>query len=183
MYKYLNTDLNRELSKLLDEIWKPVIGYEGLYEVSNLGRVKSVKRQGNNIERIIKTWSGKYLTVVLSKNGKSKTHKLHRLIAIAFIPNSNGYKIVNHKNANKHDNRVDNLEWCNYSMNNKHAYMMGLIDQSGENNGNSKITAREAKFIRYIKAICPEISNGDISRFYGISRSEVGNVVNNLNWK
>ena len=99
------------------EYWKPVVGYEGLYEVSNWGRVKSI-RFGK--ERILKpgTCGRGYLFVNLCKNGKVKLYYVHRLVAESFIPNPNNYPIINHKDENKTNNSVGNLEWCSYRYNN-----------------------------------------------------------------
>lgn len=93
------------------EIWKPVVGYEGLYEVSNLGRIKSLLR--NNL-RILKGSFDKdgYLSVILCKNRSHKRVKVHRVVADAFIPNPNGYPMINHKDEVKSNNNLDNLEWC-----------------------------------------------------------------------
>ena len=100
-------------------IWKPVIGYEGLYEVSNTGLVKSLNCYNYKHPRIMKL--GKradgYLSVGLSKNNKTKTKTVHRLVAEAFIPNPNNLEMVNHKDENKSNNNVDNLEWCTRSYN------------------------------------------------------------------
>lgn len=92
------------------EIWKDVPGYAGLYQVSNTGRVKSFKNQYGHGVRILKgekTQSG-YIQVSLNK----KRYKIHRLVAMAFIPNPDGFLQINHKNEVKTDNRVENLEWC-----------------------------------------------------------------------
>lgn len=99
------------------EYWKPVVGYEALYEVSNWGRVKSLKF---GKERILKQGKDKktgYLHVVLCKNNIKKTFLVHRLVAEAFIPNPNNYKEVNHKDEDKTNNSVDNLEWCDRKYN------------------------------------------------------------------
>jgi len=112
----------------MQEIWKDVNGYEGLYQVSNLGRVRSLERKatdGRQInERILKPAFdvGKYLTVALHKNKKQKTHKVHRLVAFAFIKNPNNKPHVNHIDGNKSNNRVDNLEWCTQLENNRHSF-------------------------------------------------------------
>lgn len=118
------------------EIWKDIKGYEGLYKVSNLGRVKNVvsttrKGKGNYArpERIKaqramqskKNKNVKYYGVALSKNGEVKTKLVHRLVAEAFIPNTQGKPFVNHKNGNGFDNNVNNLEWCTNSENQMHA--------------------------------------------------------------
>lgn len=109
-----------------NEIWKDVVGYEKLYQISNLGRVKSLKRiidgrWGKTIiaEKILtprKTKKG-YLTVCLYKDKKSKNIKIHRLVAQTYIYNINNLPQVNHKDENKLNNRVDNLEWCNNKYN------------------------------------------------------------------
>ena len=114
----------------LNEIWKPIKGYEGLYEVSNFGRIKSLKRlvKSHNKwgecyitinEKILKTSDNKlgYLFVKLFKNNKAKTYYIHRLVAEHFIPNPNNYKEVNHKDENKTNNVVTNLEWCDRKYN------------------------------------------------------------------
>ena len=106
-----------------EEIWKDIIGYEGLYQVSSLGRVRSLDRYDErNCFRKGKVLSpgikpDGYLVVVLSCNGKHKTIKVHRLVAQAFIPNPDGLPQVNHKNEDKSNNRVENLEWCDAKYN------------------------------------------------------------------
>ena len=114
------------------EIWKDVKGYEGLYMVSDLGRVKSVERyvkgRYSNTQRVkekIKTQSVKdngYLIVSLYKNNKSSQKYVHRLVAEAFIPNPDNLPEVNHKDGNKQNNCINNLEWCTSKENNWHRY-------------------------------------------------------------
>lgn len=97
-----------------NEIWKDIEGYEGLYQISSLGQVKSLKdKYGNSREKILKQDKNVYLQITLYKNGKKKTFLVHRLVAITFIDNPNNLPMVNHKDENKENNCVDNLEWCN----------------------------------------------------------------------
>ena len=96
------------------EIWKDIQGYEGLYQVSNLGRVRSLNYKKTKTVKILKLTSNTkgYLQLILHKNGEISSRKVHRLVAEAFIPNPDGLPQVNHKDENKQNNCVDNLEWC-----------------------------------------------------------------------
>ena len=105
------------------EVWKYVAGYEGLYQVSNKGNVYRVyrtrvlgRKRGGRMLKPGYTSRG-YLQVGLSKNGKSKTRTVHRLVAEAFIPNPNGLPQVNHRDEDKDNNNVENLEWCDSKYN------------------------------------------------------------------
>lgn len=106
-------------------IWKTVKGYEGLYEVNNLGEVRSLKRNGNRHFGIgtyggivLKQISnGKYMRVSLCKDGNEKNHTIHRLVAEAFIDNPDNLPMVNHKDENPFNNKVENLEWCDAKYN------------------------------------------------------------------
>ena len=103
------------IENLDGEIWKDAVGYEGLYEVSNLGRIKSlIDNHGNSREKIIKPIKNTngYFIVNLSKDKKKHQIKLHRIIALTFIENPNDFPYINHKDENKTNNRVENLEWC-----------------------------------------------------------------------
>jgi hypothetical protein len=110
-----------------NEIWKSVVGYEGFYEVSSLGRVRSLDRtiklyNGGSYVRKEKTLvqikdKRGYLKLKLLKNGKMKTFFVHRLVAQAFISNPNELPQVNHKDENKLNNKVENLEWCTQQYN------------------------------------------------------------------
>lgn len=97
----------------MNEIWKDIVGYEGLYQISNLGNVKSLDYRRTGKERILKpvTDSVGYLHVVLCKNRKLKTFNIHRLVANAFLENPDHKSDVNHKDEDKTNNCVDNLEW------------------------------------------------------------------------
>lgn len=101
------------------EIYKDIVGYEGLYQVSNLGNVKSLGNNKTRKDKILKPakHSKGYLIVCLSKQGKHKLHKIHRLVAQAFIQNPNNYQQINHKDENPANNQVNNLEWCDCQYN------------------------------------------------------------------
>lgn len=135
------------------EQWKDIEGYEGLYQVSSLGRIKSLKAwRGNkykslyiNVEKIIKLSKEKsgYLKVVLHNKNKKQNKRVHRLVAEAFIPNPYNYKCINHKDCNKENNNIDNLEWCTQRYNVVHAINNDLrkFEYKGKN----------AKYINYDK--------------------------------
>lgn len=121
-----------KIKDLEGEIWKPIQGWEGLYEISNKGRVKSLERiieynktsssdivvKRTNKEKILKgLLRNNYYHVQLHNNCKTQTWKIHRLVAIAFLQNPNNYPIINHKDENPHNNCVENLEWCDYKYN------------------------------------------------------------------
>ena len=104
------------------EIWKDIEGYEGLYQVSNRGNVKSLNYRHTGKEGILKgndNGDG-YLQVKLLKDDKGKNYKIHRLVAQAFLDNSNNLPEVNHKDENKQNNCVQNLEWCDRAYNNNY---------------------------------------------------------------
>lgn len=121
------------------ENWRSVVGYEGLYEVSDIGRVRSIDRYVSQINngtitdrlyqgRILKMKkeSNGYLSIKLCNQENTKYKKIHRLVAEAFIPNQNKKPLINHKNGIKQDNRVSNLEWCTIKENSEHALKTGL---------------------------------------------------------
>jgi hypothetical protein len=109
----------------MKEVWKEVVGYEDLYQVSNIGNVKRTKLLKLNIDR-----KGYYF-VNLSKNGKVKCCRVHQLVAKAFIPNPNNFIEINHVDGIKTNNNIDNLEWCDHQHNMKHAHDNNLIPREG----------------------------------------------------
>ena len=113
------------------EIWKPIIGYEEIYEISNIGRIRRIcSKQGSAKGKILKTSyndnRNDYYSVDLRKDGVAKTCSVHRLVAQTFIPNPENKPEVNHINGMKCDNRVENLEWVTSSENRVHAWRTGL---------------------------------------------------------
>ena len=113
-----------------NEVWKDCVGYEGKYQVSNLGNVRSISNnKGTYQERLLsqrQTSTSNYLYVSFTIKGMTKQHSVHRLVAKAFIANPSNKATVNHIDGNKLNNNVCNLEWNTYSENIKHAYSIGL---------------------------------------------------------
>lgn len=123
----------------LKEIWKEIPNYEGLYKVSNLGRIKSLKRiislfgklDRVHAERILRSSKGTngYLQVYLCYDGLRPVFRVHRIVAFAFVENPLNKLYVNHKDGNRQNNHVSNLEWCTKSENALHAYrVLGIVN-------------------------------------------------------
>jgi hypothetical protein len=140
-----------------EEIWYDIPKWEGEYQISSMLRVKSLDRviQGKKNARFCKsrilpvsiTWNG-YHTVKFNNNGKQKTMYIHRLIALAIIPNPQNKKEVNHKDGNKNNNYPSNLEWVTRHENIEHAFRMGLIKTSvGVGQSRTKLTEEQVKYI------------------------------------
>jgi len=169
------------------EIWKDITGYEGIYQISNYGNVKSNDRyvtRKNNTKalskgKILKPLKNKagYLFVCLYKENKSKFHYIHRLVAIEFIPNPYSKETVNHINPIKTNNNFENLEWSTQSENNKHSYDNKLNVAIGKDNGNVKLT--EEKVLEIRNAVGKQ---KEIAQIYNIDRSVVSRIKNNKTW-
>jgi len=170
------------------EIFKDIKGYEGLYQVSNLGRVKSLPKEvviynGGSYKTKVKFLKPKlcnhygYLTFNL--NGKFK--KQHRLVAEAFIPNPENKPQVNHIDSDKTNNTIDNLEWVTASENTIHAYKNKLIKNNpykGIDNNGSKFTKEDIITIRNSND-----TQRAIGKKYGVSHVVIGRIINNKSYK
>ena len=130
--------------------WKAVLGYEGLYEVSDMGLVRSVRNNRNSRSGHILAPSrrSKYLCVTLSKDGVRRSALVHRLVIAAFFGDANG-RDVNHKNGNKDDNRLANLEYCTKSENERHKRAM-LASKPGAGTP-AKLSAEEVALMRKLR--------------------------------
>lgn len=147
------------------EIWKDIKGYEGSYQVSNFGRIKSFKKrfgtqECTTIMKANETWGG-YLRVGLTKDKKSKLFAVHRLVAEAFIPKVEGKPIVDHINGDRKDNRVENLRWCTFSENAKFSKRM----KSDRYNSVKVVDSQGNTFNSYREA----------GRFWGLSPNTIKN--------
>lgn len=178
--------------KYIIETWKDVVGYEGYYQISNLGTLKSlnriVKHKKGTLsvrERIISPYISTfgYPSVRMTKGNITKNFKIHRLIAEMFIPNPENKPQVNHINGVKTDNRIENLEWVTHSENLNHALEKSLrIMPSGTNVYNSKLT--EVIVLTARKRYSSEkISYQKLANEYGVSKSVMMLAVKGKNWK
>lgn len=168
-----------EQGGLTMEIWKDVVGFEGLYKVSNQGNIKSLDRQVNvsrGSKRIVK---GKqlmpystqrknclYKGVVLYKDTKKHRKTVHRIVAEAFIPNPHNLPCVNHKDENRFNNAADNLEWCDVKYNNNYGTRLQRI---GDKHKKPVVCVTTGRHFESIK---------QASQIMGIERTEIGNMCN-----
>lgn len=171
---------------MIIENWKDIIGYEGAYQVSSFGRVKSlgriIKHPHSKIrtlrERVLKSYNRcGYTAVELNKTSNST----HRLVADAFIPNPENKPCVNHINGIKNDNRVENLEWCTQSENSLHSFRIGTQSNKGENHPNSKITLVQSKEIKDLLSK-GELTQIEIAKRYNISNHLVCKIKKRKLW-
>lgn len=168
------------------ENWVDIHGYEGCYQVSDLGRVKSLGRtvvhQGityYQTERIMSPWSGTtstYLCVRLYRDGIRKKFSVHRLVAEHFLEGWDTNLEVNHKDGNRFNNAAENLEMCTHRYNMQHAILEGLKNDCGEKSSRAKLTNSQAEEIRkrYGQG---GISQAALGRAYGVSRQTVNMIV------
>lgn len=169
------------------EIWKQIQGFEGLYEVSSYGRIRTLrsspKLKVNHCltpaECAVRNGKG-YKTVTLYRDKRGKQLMVHRLVAEAFIPNPENKPQVNHKDTDKHNNIKDNLEWCTNAENKEHAIMNGLSGK-GDMNSMSKLTRFDVNAIRelYSSGVKPSF----LSEKYGICKQHVHAIVTRKAWK
>jgi hypothetical protein len=170
------------------EIWKPIIGYEGYYEVSNLGNVRGLDRYVNRgtapvfvvgIKIKPKEHQG-YLEVSLSKDNKRSSYGIHRIVALAFIDNPKNKPQVNHIDGDKTNNQVSNLEWATLSEQQIHAFSIGLQDNKGSKHPKAQLTEQDVIDIR------TELENGtlgkDIAKLYNVSVDVISKIKRRVTW-
>lgn len=147
----------------MDEIWKDIKGYEGLYQVSNWGRIKSIRFGKERIMKLCPDRYG-YLYIVLYKNNIKKAYRVHRLVAEAFIDNTDNLPCVNHKDENKQNNNVENLEWCDAKYNLNYGTRNERISKNRDISKQSKPVLQytlDGQFVReWLSAKQAEIEGG-----------------------
>lgn len=172
------------------EIWKDVSGYEGLYKVSNLGRIKSMPREWitgsrgsirtkeETINRAANVHG--YFRIWLSKDGQAKQFGVHRIVAIAFMPNPSNKPQVNHIDGNKQNNKAENLEWATSKENVIHSHKTGLHNQVfGENHGKSTLTN---ELVLKIRELGGKYTQQQIADRFKVGRRNVSNILNRKLW-
>ena len=170
-------------------MWKDINDFEGLYQISDDGQVKSLTRPIEDRVGHRYTLSGRilklnvikngYLVVYLSRDGVVYPKYVHALVAEAYIPNPDGLPVVNHKNGNKKDCSVDNLEWATYSSNNQHAYDTGLKPK-GSDFYNARLTEQDVKEIRQLGKYT---TYEEIASKYNVNKATVRDVLLNRTWR
>lgn len=176
-----------------EEIWKPIPNYEGLYEVSNLGRVKSLERvvylPKRKIFRKLKERflrlnpsSDWYPIVSLHKKSKVEVKQVHKIVGLLFVKNPDNLPYLNHINGIKTDNRSTNLEWCTHLFNMRHAFTTGLIP-NGERNHKAKLTDQKVRAIKRLLKINPKTNQKALSEKLNISRSVINAIAKGRKWK
>lgn len=181
----------------LTEYWSDIPNYEGYYQVSNYGNVRS-------LDRVIKEKTGKtqtlkgrvlkqrinpggYYYIGLGKNGTKATFAIHQLVAQAFIPNPNNKRIVNHIDGNKLNNSLANLEWSTYSENLEHAYKIGLrravrSNEVASKNYKRKLTEQQVREIKRLLA-AGNLTQKEIATKFSVARSTITEIKSGRRWK
>lgn len=172
----------------MEEIWKPVVGYHDIrgnrFLASNTGKIKSCITG-----KVLKTYVNNrgYESIRITVDGVKKTMTVHRAVALAFIPNTNNYLEINHKDGNKLNNNSNNLEWCTRSQNERHKFDTGLYDPirvSGERNGNHKLTVENVKYIReHFQPRNQNFGATALCKKFNVDRKTITDIVQRKIWK
>lgn len=182
----VKVDTLKDKVKDMEEVWKDVPGFEGAYQISNHGRVRSIPRRGTRLKEIrtISYTRDGYARIRLIFKEKDVTVRIHRLVAEAFIPKVEGKDTVNHIDGNKLNNHAENLEWADRSEQMFHAYSNDLKKpMCGETNGNAKLTAEQVEAIRkeYVR-YSKEHGTVALGKKYGVNNSTIGAIVRGVTY-
>jgi hypothetical protein len=167
----------------MKETWKDIKNYEGLYQVSNLGRIKSLIRHYHPKEQILNpTLVQGYFYIILSKNNIHKSFKVSRLTAQTFITNPENKPQVNHKDGIKTHDYIENLEWCTNQENTIHSFKMGLqIPVKGEKHGKSKLKENDILKIRRLRND-DKLTLKTIANLFNITITTVYDILHGKSW-
>lgn len=170
--------------------WKSVPKYEGMYEASIYGEIRSLDRYvqckggGKRLVRgfITRTFTNKfgYKRVVLFKNSKQHKFQLHRVIAMTFLDNPCNKPEVNHRNGNKLDNNIKNLEWVTRKENTDHAVETGLIKYGGENHMSAKLRTKDVNWIRTLAM--RGWTRKELGNIFPVTSNHIGRIINHDLW-
>lgn len=157
-----------------------IFGYESVYQIDKQGNI--YRKKTNKLLKI--NGYGEYYRIGLCLNGKQKYHSVHRLLAMAFIPNPESKPEVNHKDGNKKNNNLSNLEWVTKSENRKHAYDIGIQKSGtiGEKHWNSKLNKCSVKIIRLVYNF-DGITQKEIAKAFNVDRITIQNIIKGTRWK
>lgn len=170
----------------MSEQWRPVVGYEGRYEVSDAGRVRRVAGgKGAKTGRIMKLYQTVkgYCMLTLYGGDVKKRVYVHRLVLLAFVGRSpDGRNVCNHRNGNKADNRLENLEWCSQKHNIQHAIntLGHRPGNAGEKSGSAKLTNVDVREIR--RLLTADLTKAEIARRFGVAPSTIRNIATGETW-
>lgn len=174
----------------MEEVWKAIPDFEGLYEASSMGRIRSLDRLVTGKNGVTKRFSGRvmvlvpmntgYVTVALSKGGRPVRYLVHRLVALTFIPNPDGLEEVNHKDGVKHHNALSNLEWMSRVRNIRHAMGVGLIQGLGESNPAAKLD--DNSVLRVKELLRLGLHPNEIAPLFNVQPSTVFDILLGRSW-
>lgn len=177
----------------MEEIWKDLPDFQGIYQASTKGRIRMLDHYTTHlrengtmyrrkcramIRKLQRNYDGKYLAVGL----KHHSYTVHRLIAKTFLPNPKNLEFVNHKDGNKHNNNVENLEWCTRQENETHAFATGLKNSTGEHNTMAKLTDKQAKYIKFQEDRSYD-NKLALCAVFNVHRATIERIWNNKIWK
>lgn len=181
---------NEKIAEL--ELWRDIPNYEDYYQVSNFGRIKSLDRKALVFKpqlnkTIPKRIYGHYMCfiphrgyslVCLTKNNKSQTLPVHRIVAKVFIPNDLNKSCINHKDCNKSNNHINNLEWVTHKENKEHSGLNGM-NARGENQGLSKLNNSQVRVIKRIN----DMQYKEIAKIFNVHPSTISYIKRGITWK